>query len=288
MKFDMGYYITFFQEMEVFFLFFCIDKSTRLVYTGIIKEKKAGDKTMCDKKKLLIVCEKPSCKAQLAGYFKGVPGFLGSHEVFYDYFGSVMDVRSCPLPFYRHSDGWYLYGEPSGFMPLFLPGLDIPDGSYVVAYQSLGSGFSLEDMDEILFACGGPDAGADVLYADDVLAARKYMEVTGLEFSGRVWCMRYQDMSRESLGAAFAGRELFGDVYLEVRDYLVANGFPYRARTDTAFEEVLFLSGMKLSAFCQYFGIPRRTAENWKYGKAECPGYLLGLMKYKLEKESII
>lgn len=280
----MGYYTTFFQEMEAFFLFFCIDKSTRLVYTGTIKEKKAGNKIMCDKKKLLIVCEKPSCKARFVEYFKGVPGFLGSHEVFYDYFGSVMDTRSCSVPFYRHSDGWYLYGEPSGFMPLVLPDLDIPDGSYILSYQPFVRGFSLEDMDEILFVCGDP-GDPD---ADDVLAARKYMEVTGLEFSDRIQCIRYQDLSQESLEAAFSGKELFGDVYSWIRDYLAADGFPYQARTDTAFGEVLFLSGMKLSAFCQYFGIPRRTAENWKYGKAECPGYLLGLMKYKLEKESII
>lgn len=42
---------------------------------------------------------------------------------------------------------------------------------------------------------------------------------------------------------------------------------------------------MSQRAFAAYFGIPRRTVENWDTGICKCPDYLLDLMKYKLEKE---
>ena len=48
------------------------------------------------------------------------------------------------------------------------------------------------------------------------------------------------------------------------------------------------LSGMTQQAFADYFGIPKRTVENWEGGKNKCPEYLLRLMEYKLEKEKII
>lgn len=53
----------------------------------------------------------------------------------------------------------------------------------------------------------------------------------------------------------------------------------------TQFNEILTASGMTLTAFCDYFEIPYRTAQNWKLGVRECPEYLLKLMAYKLEKE---
>lgn len=42
---------------------------------------------------------------------------------------------------------------------------------------------------------------------------------------------------------------------------------------------------MSQRAFAAYFGIPRRTVENWDAGIYKCPAYLLDLMQYKLEKE---
>ena len=45
-------------------------------------------------------------------------------------------------------------------------------------------------------------------------------------------------------------------------------------------------TGMSQKAFGEYFGIPKRTIENWEGGQRKCPPYLLELMKYKLEKES--
>ena len=47
-------------------------------------------------------------------------------------------------------------------------------------------------------------------------------------------------------------------------------------------------SGMTQKAFSEYFGIPKRTIENWEGNVNKCPEYLLELMKYKLEKEKII
>lgn len=47
-------------------------------------------------------------------------------------------------------------------------------------------------------------------------------------------------------------------------------------------------SGMTQNAFSEYFGIPRRTIENWEGGKRKCPPYLLDLMRYKLAHENKI
>lgn len=54
------------------------------------------------------------------------------------------------------------------------------------------------------------------------------------------------------------------------------------------FKELRALSGMSQRKFATYFGIPRRTVENWDSGDNTCAPYLLDLMKYKLEKEGII
>lgn len=42
---------------------------------------------------------------------------------------------------------------------------------------------------------------------------------------------------------------------------------------------------MSQREFAAYFGIPRRTVENWDAGICKCPSYLLDLMIYKLENE---
>lgn len=47
-------------------------------------------------------------------------------------------------------------------------------------------------------------------------------------------------------------------------------------------------SGMTQQAFAGYFGIPKRSIENWEGGKRECPDYLLSLVRYKLEREGLI
>ena len=54
------------------------------------------------------------------------------------------------------------------------------------------------------------------------------------------------------------------------------------------FKELRALSGMSQRKFAAYFGIPRRTVEDWEREIGHCAAYLLDLMKYKLEKEGII
>lgn len=56
-------------------------------------------------------------------------------------------------------------------------------------------------------------------------------------------------------------------------------------------EELLELrksTGMNRREFCEYFGIPYRTVQDWEAGKRAMPEYLLNLMKYKVmtEKQS--
>lgn len=47
-------------------------------------------------------------------------------------------------------------------------------------------------------------------------------------------------------------------------------------------------SGMTQQAFADYFGIPKRSIENWEGERRKCPEYLLTLMEYKLKTEKII
>ena len=51
------------------------------------------------------------------------------------------------------------------------------------------------------------------------------------------------------------------------------------------FKELRKQSGMTQQQFADYFGIPKRTIENWEAGVNKCPKYLLDLMKYKLEQK---
>ncbi len=53
------------------------------------------------------------------------------------------------------------------------------------------------------------------------------------------------------------------------------------------FKELRQQSGMTQRQFAEYFGIPRRTIENWETGVNQCNGYLIDLMKYKLDHEGI-
>ena len=58
--------------------------------------------------------------------------------------------------------------------------------------------------------------------------------------------------------------------------------------TDMTFKEIREASGMERKVFCEYFGIPYRTIQNWELGERDCPEYLLALMEYKLKREGII
>lgn len=40
--------------------------------------------------------------------------------------------------------------------------------------------------------------------------------------------------------------------------------------------------------FCEYFGIPYRTVQDWEAEKRELPDYVLRLMKYKAEIENLV
>lgn len=47
-------------------------------------------------------------------------------------------------------------------------------------------------------------------------------------------------------------------------------------------------TGMTQKAFADYFGIPKRTIENWEGGQRACPEYLLRLIEYKLIHDGLI
>ena len=47
-------------------------------------------------------------------------------------------------------------------------------------------------------------------------------------------------------------------------------------------------SDMTQKAFAEYFGIPKRTIEDWEGERRKCPAYLFELMEYKLRNEKII
>ncbi len=47
-------------------------------------------------------------------------------------------------------------------------------------------------------------------------------------------------------------------------------------------------SGMTQQEFADYFGIPKRSIENWEEGKRNVQDYWLRLIRYKLEMEELI
>jgi DNA-binding transcriptional regulator YiaG len=53
-------------------------------------------------------------------------------------------------------------------------------------------------------------------------------------------------------------------------------------------KELRTAAGMTQKAFGEYFGIPKRTIEEWECERRNCNDYLLDLMKYKLVNEGII
>jgi DNA-binding transcriptional regulator YiaG len=54
------------------------------------------------------------------------------------------------------------------------------------------------------------------------------------------------------------------------------------------FKDLRRESGMTQQQYADYFGIPKRTIEEWERGSRKCTKYLLDLMIYKLKNEGII
>ena len=53
------------------------------------------------------------------------------------------------------------------------------------------------------------------------------------------------------------------------------------------FKELRELSGMNMTQYAAYFNIPYRTVQDWEYEKRKCPGYVLELMRYKIEQDRL-
>ena len=54
------------------------------------------------------------------------------------------------------------------------------------------------------------------------------------------------------------------------------------------FKELRSLTGMTQKEFAEYFGMSKRTVEEWEGGRRKCNNYVFNLMQYKLKKEGII
>jgi len=53
-------------------------------------------------------------------------------------------------------------------------------------------------------------------------------------------------------------------------------------------KELRTTTGMTQQEFADYFGIPKRTIENWEGGKRTPPEYVTKLIEYKLIKEGLM
>lgn len=53
-------------------------------------------------------------------------------------------------------------------------------------------------------------------------------------------------------------------------------------------KELRTASGMTQQAFSDYFGIPKRTLEDWEGERRTPPEYLVKLVEYKLKHEGLI
>lgn len=54
------------------------------------------------------------------------------------------------------------------------------------------------------------------------------------------------------------------------------------------FKELRKASGMTQEEFAEYFGIAKRTVEDWERGAINCRKYILDLLEYKLKNEGFI
>lgn len=52
--------------------------------------------------------------------------------------------------------------------------------------------------------------------------------------------------------------------------------------------ELFDASGMTMSSFGSFFGVPPRTMQDWIYDASPCSQYIIDLMAYKLEHENKI
>ena len=52
-------------------------------------------------------------------------------------------------------------------------------------------------------------------------------------------------------------------------------------------KELRLEMNMIRTEFCEYFGIPYRTVQDWEAGKRKLPDYVLRLMRYKYETEKL-
>ena len=52
-------------------------------------------------------------------------------------------------------------------------------------------------------------------------------------------------------------------------------------------KELRWEMNMNRTEFCEYFGIPYRTVQDWEAGKRKLPDYVLRLMRYKYETEKL-
>lgn len=53
-------------------------------------------------------------------------------------------------------------------------------------------------------------------------------------------------------------------------------------------KELRTACGMTQQAFSDYFGIPKRTIEDWENNRRTPPEYVVKLIEYKLNKEGLI
>lgn len=53
-------------------------------------------------------------------------------------------------------------------------------------------------------------------------------------------------------------------------------------------KELRTAAAMTQKAFSEYFGIPKRTIEDWEGNRRSCPAYVTDLIEYKLRKEGLI
>lgn len=56
----------------------------------------------------------------------------------------------------------------------------------------------------------------------------------------------------------------------------------------TLIKDLRAMAKLSQREFSEYFGIPKRTIEDWDSGKRTPPDYLVDLIAYKLEKEGLI
>lgn len=52
--------------------------------------------------------------------------------------------------------------------------------------------------------------------------------------------------------------------------------------------ELRTAANMSQKVFAEYFGIPKRSVENWDSGVSKPPEYLVKLIEYKLRNEGLI